>query len=155
FLFLLSGCERDGIDPITAVDPGQDQESPVITINTPVDGGVINEPTELSSVDINIRVEDDIELNEVVVQVNGQQVATFTEFTDYRIALKTVNHEGLTFGDHTVTVIATDIEGNTTTKTVNFSKEPPYTPLFENEVLYMPFDGSFMDLISLANPEQM
>lgn len=155
FLFIMTGCEREGIDPITAVDPGEDLENPEITINTPVEGAVIKEPSELSSVDINIKVEDDIELKEIVVQVNGQVVATFTDFTDYRIALKSFNVGGLTFGDHTVTVTATDIEGNTSTQTRNFSKEPPYSPKFENEIFYMPFDGSFMELISLTNPEQI
>ncbi len=155
FLFLIASCEREGIDPITPVEAGDDSEHPVVIVNAPVEGAVINEATELSSININIRVEDDIELQEIVVQVNGQQVATFTEFTDYRIALKTVSHGGLTFGEHTVTVTATDIEGNTTTETRNFSKEPPYTPLFEDEIFYMPFEGNFMDLLSLTTLDQV
>ena len=47
------------------------------------------------------------------------------------------------------------MEGNITTKTVNFSKEPPYTPRFQNEYIYMPFDGDYVDLMSLASAEQI
>ena len=154
-LFLFAGCEYEGIDPITKVDPGQDAASPVITITFPQEGTVINEPKEFSSIEINLRVEDDIELKQVVVQVNGEEVETFTEFTDYRIALKKVMYDGLALGDHSVTVTATDIEGNVTTKTVNFSKEPPYSPKYANEIFYMGFEGSFMDLLSLTNAEQV
>jgi hypothetical protein len=155
-LFLvLAGCEREGIDPITEVDAGQDQEAPVVTINYPREGTVINEAVELSTIVIDLRVEDDIELHEVEVMVNGEEVASFTEFPDYRIALKEVTFEGLPLGEHTVTVRATDLDGNETTQTVNFRKEPPYTPVYDNEILYMPFEGSFMDLISLTTPEQV
>lgn len=152
-LFLLIGCEYDGIDPITAIDPGNDESSPVITINNPPEGMVINEPTELSSITIDIRAEDDIELKEIVVQVNEEEVATYTEFTDYRIALKTFIYQGLTFGEHSITVTATDIEGNVTTKTVNFRKETPYSPMYANEVFYMGFEGNTMDLISLTSAQ--
>lgn len=155
FIFLLSGCEYEGIDPITEVDPGADAASPVITINNPQEGMVINEALELSTINIDLRVEDDIELQEVVVMVNGEVVETYTEFTDYRIVLKKVTFEGLSIGEHSVTVKATDMEGNVTTKTVNFSKEPPYTPKYENEVSYFPFEGNFMELLTLTQPEQI
>ncbi|UJH92756.1 LamG domain-containing protein [Antarcticibacterium sp. 1MA-6-2] len=153
-LFLFVGCEYEGIDPITSVDPGQDEASPVITISNPPEGMVINEATELSSLEINLKVEDDIELQEIVVQVNGENVATYTEFTDYRIALKKFMYEGITFGEHTVTVTATDMDGNVTSKTVNFKKEPPYSPKYENEVFYMGFEGAYMDLLSLTTAQQ-
>lgn len=155
FLLILAGCEREGIDPITPVDPGADQGAPEITINYPQEGTVINEPLQLSTITINLEVVDDIELQEIVVLVNGEEVATFTEFTDYRIALKQVTFEGLPIGDHTVTVRAKDIEGNQTVQTVNFAKEPPYTPMFENEIFYMPFNKDFMELIGLQTPEQI
>ena len=50
-------------------------------------------------------------------------------------------------GDHKLIVSATDIESKTSTSEVNFSKEPPYSPQFDGELLYMPFDGNYMDLI--------
>ncbi|MEG9327534.1 LamG domain-containing protein [Salinimicrobium catena] len=155
FLLILAGCEREGIDPITAVDPGQDEGAPEVTINYPREGTVINEASELSDIEIDFRVEDDIEIEEIEVQVNGQNVATYTEFPDYRIALQKVTFEDLPLGQHTVTVTATDTDGKVTTKTVNFTKEPPYSPRFANEIFYMPFDGSFMELVELQNPTQV
>ncbi|MCY2686067.1 LamG domain-containing protein [Salinimicrobium sp. TH3] len=155
FLFILAGCEREGIDPITNVEPGQDEGAPEINIKYPQQGTVIKEVSEFSDITIDLEVEDDIELQEIVVLMDGEVVATFTEFTDYRIALKTVNVEGLAMGEHTVTVRATDMEGKETVKTTTFSKEPPYTPVFENEIFYMPFDKDFMELIGLQTPEQI
>lgn len=154
-LFVLAGCEREGIDSITKVEPGQDQGAPEINIKYPQQGTVIKEASELSNITIDLEVEDDIELQEIVVLVDGEEVATFTEFTDYRIALKKITFEGLTMGEHTVTVRAKDMEGKETVQTSTFSKEPPYTPVFENEVFYMPFDKAFMDLVNLENPEQV
>ncbi|MGB5418183.1 LamG domain-containing protein, partial [Algibacter sp.] len=52
-------------------------------------------------------------------------------------------------------VQATDIEGKTTSAEVNFSKQPPYSPLFDGEVLYMPFDGDYRDLISFQIASQV
>lgn len=155
FLFILAGCEREGIDPITRVEPGQDEGAPQVNIKYPQQGTVIKEASELSNITIDLEVEDDIEIQEIVVLVDGQEVETFTEFTDYRIALKKVTFEGLSMGKHTVTVRATDIEGKETVQTTTFSKEPPYTPVFENEVFYMAFDKSFMELIELEEPTQV
>ena len=155
FLFILAGCEREGIDPITSVEPGQDEGAPQVNIKYPQQGTVIKEASELSNITIDLAVEDDIEIQEIVVLVDGQEVETFTEFTDYRIALKKVTFEGLSMGEHTVTVRATDIEGKETVQTTTFSKEPPYTPVFENEVFYMAFDKSFMELIELEEPTQV
>ncbi|NJW54090.1 LamG-like jellyroll fold domain-containing protein [Salinimicrobium oceani] len=154
-LFIMTGCEREGIDPITKVDPGADQGAPEVNIKYPQQGTVINEAVELSTITIDLEVEDDIELQEIVVMVNGEEVATFTEFTDYRIALKKVIFEGLPIGEHTVTVRATDMDGNETVQTVNFTKEPPYSPKFENEIFYMPFNKDFMELVGLQTPAQI
>ena len=63
--------------------------------------------------------------------------------------------DNVTNGEHTLTVTATDTEGNVSTKTVNFSKEPPYTPRFAGEILYMPFDGDFMDLVDIGTPTEI
>ncbi|MEO2126945.1 MAG: LamG-like jellyroll fold domain-containing protein [Christiangramia sp.] len=152
-IFLFASCEYDGIDPITEVDPGADAGAPVVTIISPAEGNTIKVLEEVSSVTIKFKVEDDIEVASVQVMVDGNEVASMNDFLDYRIVNDEVVFDNVTNGDHTVTVTATDLEGNTTSKTVNFSKEPPYTPKFENEFVYMPFDGDFVDLISLKSSE--
>lgn len=155
FLFILAGCEREGIDPITRVEPGQDEGAPQVNIKYPQQGKVIKEASELSNITIDLAVEDDIEIQEIVVLVDGEVVETFTEFTDYRIALKKVTFEGLSMGEHTVTVRATDMEGKETVQTTTFSKEPPYIAMYENEIFYMAFDKSFMELIELEDATQV
>lgn len=155
FLILLTGCEREGIDPLTAVDPGQDQGAPQVNITSPREGSTLKTIEEVSSIDISFNVQDDIEIAEIEVLVNGQVIATFSEFSDYRIVEQQVTFDNVTSGSHQVTVRATDLEGNQTVQTVNFSKEPPYSPVFANEVFYMPFDGDFMELVQLRSSEQI
>ncbi|MUP44331.1 LamG domain-containing protein [Gramella sp. BOM4] len=155
FLLVFSACEYDGIDPITPVEPGEDAANPEVTINSPVEGATINVLEEVSTINIRFEVVDDIEIAEIQVMVDGNTIATMDEFLDYRIVKEEVMFDNVTNGDHTVTVTATDMDGNTTTKTVSFSKEPPYTPKFPDlgEYLYMPFDGAYIDLMTLTEPE--
>ncbi|MBT8319922.1 MAG: LamG domain-containing protein [Gramella sp.] len=153
FLLILAGCNVDGIDPITEVDPGADQGAPDVTIIAPADGNTIKVLEEISSITIQFNVVDDIEIATIEVMVDGNMIASMNEFKDYRIVSDEVVFDNVTNGEHTVTVKATDLEGNVTTKTVNFSKEPPYTPKFQNEYLYMPFDGDYVDLITLKSSE--
>ena len=152
-LFVFASCEYEGIDPITEVDPGPDQGAPQVTIMSPADGNVIKVIDEVSSIVIKFGVEDDIEVAMIEVLVNDNVIATMSEFMDYRIVNREVVFDNVTNGEHTVTVRATDLEGNVTSETVNFSKEPPYTPKFENEYLYMPFDGDYVDLITLQSSD--
>ncbi|MCP9198480.1 Ig-like domain-containing protein [Gramella sp. GC03-9] len=155
FILFFTSCEYDGIDPITPVEPGEDAASPVVTINSPVEGATINVLEEVSSININFEVVDDIEVAEIQVMVDGNMIARMDEFLDYRIVKDQVTFDNVTNGEHTVTVSATDLDGNTTTKTVNFSKEPPYTPKFPElgEALYMPFDGAYIDLMTLTEAD--
>ena len=145
---MFSSCS-DGIDPITPVDPGEDMSAPEVTISSPLDGNTIKVLDEVSSINIQFKVVDDIEIDNIDVMVDGNMIASMNDFLDYRIVNEEVVFDNVTNGDHTVTVTATDLDGNTTSQTVNFSKEPPYTPKYENEFLYMPFDGDYIDLITL------
>jgi hypothetical protein len=149
FILLLTSCEYDGIDPLTQVDPGADAGAPELTINYPNEGTAIQVPEAVASINIRFEVVDDIEVDMIEVLVNGNQIATFNEFLDYRVVKQEVGFDNVTNGEHTLTINATDIAGNTTSKTVNFSKEPPYTPKYAGEFLYMPFDGDFMDLVNI------
>ncbi len=148
------GCEQ-GIDSITEVDPGADQTAPQITINYPTEGTQIQVFEEETSLDIDIEVTDDIEVKNIKVMLNGTQIANFNSFLDYRVVFKEFAYDNLRDGDHKLTVIATDLEGKTSTEEVNFSKSPPYEAMFDGEVMYMPFDGQFMDLISFQQPEEV
>ncbi|MER3375131.1 MAG: LamG-like jellyroll fold domain-containing protein [Allomuricauda sp.] len=147
-------CDQ-GIDSITEVAAGADETAPQITINYPTEGTLIQVFEDVTSLDIDLKVTDDIEVKDIKVMLNGTQIASFNSFTDYRIVLKEFSYDNLGDGDYTLTVTASDLEGKSSTEEVNFSKSPPYQTMFDGEVMYMPFDGQFMDLISFQQPEEV
>ena len=154
-VFMIS-C-NDGIDPISYVDPGPDAGAPIVNITYPVDGASIPSVELVSSIDVAFNVSDDIEIMSITVAMNGNEIASFNtaSFVDYRNYETEVPYDGLTIGFHTLTVTATDIAGNTTVSTSNFEKAPPYSPLFAGEIFYMPFDGDYMEFVSLTFPEEI
>lgn len=145
-VLLFFGCDN-GIDSITQVAPGADASAPQITIKSPAEGTAIKVFEAVTSLDIEIEVTDDIEILDISVLLDGSEIVKFNDFKDYRRALEEFTYDSLTDGDHKLTVIANDLEGKSTTAEVNFSKQPPYTPLFDGELFYMPFDGDYRDQI--------
>src|SRR5690606_35925024 len=155
-LIFISSC-NDGIDPISQVDPGPDAGAPTVNITYPVDGASIPSVSLESSINVAFNVSDDIEIGSITVALNGTQIASFdaTSFVDYRNYETEIPYDNLAIGFHTLTVTATDIAGNTTVSTSNFEKAPPYTPLFAGEIFYMPFDGDYMEFVSLTFAEEV
>ncbi|WP_299120783.1 LamG domain-containing protein [uncultured Winogradskyella sp.] len=149
-LLMLASC-YEGIDPITQVDPGPDAGAPIVTIMKPSNGFEIQVAEPVTSTPIEFRVEDDIEIGSVSVSLDGQVIASFDSFLDYRIFNEEFVYDNITTGEHMLQVTATDLVGNITIATSNFSKEPPYTPLFSGETFYMNFDGSYSELISVTD----
>lgn len=154
-LLVFTGCDDNYIDPITAVDPGSDAGAPVVEIIKPINGFEIQVPEPIASVDIEFKVQDDIEIATVSVELDGSEIASFDTFTDYRVALQEFTYDNVTTGEHILTVIGTDIAGNVSTSSVNFTKEPPYTPIFLGETFYMGFEGSYTDLVSITDATEV
>lgn len=153
-LVLMISC-YDGIDPITAVDPGEDAGAPIVTIIKPSEGFEIQVPDPVTSTPIEFRVEDDIEIASVTVSLDGQEIGSYNSFLDYRIFNEEFVYDNITTGEHVLTVTALDLLGNSTTATTNFSKEPPYTPVFNGETFYMNFDGSYTELITVTDATEV
>lgn len=153
-LGMIGAC-NEGIDPITKVAPGADASAPVVTVTYPAEGTEIKVAEILTSVNIKFEVTDDIEIKSIVVKMDGADVASFTEFLDYRRAVKEILYEGLATGEHVLTIVATDIENKVTTQNINFEKTPPYTPIFAGETFYMPFDGIYTELITITPATQV
>jgi hypothetical protein len=141
-------CDK-GLDPINPVDPGTDQAPPTIDVTNPVDGKVVRSPDSLATIVIQLVAEDDIELKSVVVQMDGTEIANITSFIDYRRVNLSLDYNNMIDGDHILVATATDMTDKSVSQTISFKKitAPPYTPL-DGEVLYFPFDGSYLDLIS-------
>ncbi|MBS3775108.1 MAG: hypothetical protein KGY70_07975 [Bacteroidales bacterium] len=147
---VIVACDR-GIDPISKVEPGPDEEPPVVNLNYPTDGTAIRVKEDITSIDIKFEVRDDIEIQSIVIELNGSQIAELTEFKDYRRVVETVTYDQVTNGEHTLTLTATDMSGKSTSKSVDFEKIAPYETQYDGEIFYMPFDASFMELVSITN----
>ena len=139
---------NQGIDSITYVDPGPDASAPVVTVKYPTEGVKIQVPELLASINIQFEVTDDIELKSISVLMDGNEIAAFSDFKDYRRALESYTYDKVSNGAHILTIKATDLDGKVTNTSVNFEKKPPYTPLYAGETFYMPFDGDFVEKIS-------
>ncbi len=152
-LLVFNACKQDYIDPITKIAPGADQSVPVVKVNSPTEGYEIKLPEEVSSITINFEVTDDIEVGDISVKFDGTEIASFKagSYKDYRRALETVNYDNVSLGNHVISITASDLEGKSTTKTINISKVSPYTPKYNGEILFMPFEGDFMDMINFQN----
>ncbi|WP_225035139.1 LamG domain-containing protein [Winogradskyella sp. SM1960] len=151
-MLMMVSC-YDGIDPITEVDPGSDLEDPTAQIVSP-NGDVLIPFTDTElNLDIEVLVEDDIEINNVTVILDGNTIQTFDSFLDYRIFMEAFQYENLQLGSHTIVVEATDTSGKTATDSLTFSLDNTYLPTIEGEIFYMPFfEGLYTELISESDP---
>lgn len=145
----LAAC-NEGIDPITPVAPGTDTIAPVVKMSYPAEGTAIQVKEDVTSINIKGEITDDIELKSVVLKLDGTQIASFTEFKDYRRYLMDYTFDKVTNGDHVLEIIAVDLSGKSTTQAVNFSKKEPYKAMYDGEVFYMPFDGTYTELLSIT-----
>ncbi|MBT33692.1 MAG: hypothetical protein CMO01_28855 [Thalassobius sp.] len=143
-----AGC-NDGIDPISAVDPGTDEEAPVVSIEYPSEGTLIRVKEDVTSINIQLEVQDDIEIKDITVSLDGTELTSFSSFRDYRIAIEEYNYTELTNGEHTLSVTANDLSGKSTTQSVDFEKVAPYDPVYDGEIFYLPFDGDYTELVEI------
>lgn len=147
---LAIGCD-EGIDPITAVPPGEDLASPLVSISYPGEGTLIRVKEDVAPVNIQFEVEDDIEIATITLDLDGTKIGEVSDFKDYRRALESFTYETLNNGSHTLTITATDVSGKSTSSTVNFEKVEPYQPVYEGETFYLPFDGDFIELVNIVD----
>jgi hypothetical protein len=124
----------------------------VVILNFPRNGTSSQIPDQVASVDIDFAVTDDIEIASVILRLNGSEIASYTEFLDYRIVREVFTFDQVTNGDHELEVIAEDLAGNVTTEAVRFSKVAPYETKYRGEMLYIPFEGEYLDKVSQTTP---
>jgi hypothetical protein len=147
-----TACTKSYIDPIKSVSPGTDQAAPVVTITYPFEGKKIQVKEDVTSINFQLKVTDDIEIASIKLSLDGTELSSWSTFTDYRIATEQYNFTNLTNGNHVVTVTAADKSGKSTSSTVNFQKVAPYKPIYDGEVFYMPFEGDVMEGVSVTLP---
>ena len=142
---------NDGIDPITPVAPGDDTSAPTVTISYPIEGTLVRVKDDVAPITIQFEAVDDIEIQKIDVVLDGATIASYNSFLDYRRAVMSYTYGTLSNGVHTLSVQATDMSSKTTSETVAFEKVEPYTPQFDGEIFYLPFDGDYFELVSASN----
>lgn len=148
---VVAGACNQGIDPISHVEPGPDELDPSVTISYPGDGSQVRSTQDVMPLDIQFEVSDDIEIKTITVSLDGTQIASFDDFIDYRRAVKSYTYQDLTNGEHSLTITATDLSGKNTSESVEFEKVPPYVLKYDGEIFYMPFDGDYIEQVSIKN----
>ncbi|MGJ3234023.1 LamG-like jellyroll fold domain-containing protein [Marivirga sp.] len=145
--FVMTACQDGYIDDISEVDPGSDQENPILELSSPSGNITIPFDENQSTIEVELEATDDIELGEVSISFDGEELVTFNEFIDYRRFTTTYAIENVEVGDHTLTVVATDLAGKSSEESVEFTLSNQYQAL-NGEILYMPFEGnSIINLI--------
>ncbi|MCU4164649.1 LamG domain-containing protein [Carboxylicivirga caseinilyticus] len=148
-LLFVNACKDGFIDDISKVDPGADESAPQITVNFPPEGYELQTNAAIATMTIDFEVRDDIEIKSVALKVDGTEISSYAEFKDYRVFLEKYTYDNVTTGSHVLTIEATDLEGQTSTLDVNFAKSPPYVPLYDGEIFYMPFNNEYREMNSL------
>ena len=97
-LVFFNACE-DGIDSISRVDPGPDESDPVVIIKYPSEGVQIKVPEPVTSINIKFEVTDDIEIESISVSMDGNEIANFNDFKDYRHAIKEYLYDNVVNGE--------------------------------------------------------
>ena len=154
-IFLVQSCDVSYTDEIKPVEPDPDTEDPTVEIEFPTNGTLIRVVEDVTDIEIRFEATDDVFLEEVELTLDGNTIATLTDFIDYRRVVEELEYEGLTNGPHTLTITATDGEGNTTSASVDFEKTEPYTAKYDGEIFYMPFDNEFLELLTLTPAEEV
>ena len=140
---------------MTRTDPGPDEAAPEVTIDYPQDGTQLQVNEAVTSINIEFEVSDDIEIETISLAIDGTEIASFSEFKDFRRYVGEYLYDNVTNGAHELTITATDVDGKSGSKTVSFEKLPPYTPLYDGEIFYMPFNGDYMELVSVTNATEV
>lgn len=146
-------CKDSYIDDIEPVAAGTDETAPVISVDFPSEGTMIRVTEDITSIDIKFSVSDDIEIGEIKVQMDGNEIGSYSDFRDYRNAIITLPYETLGNGEHTLSINATDLSGKSSSESIAFQKAEPYQPVYQGEVFYAPFDGENLELITLTEAE--
>ncbi len=155
FSLSFTACKKGYIDPISKVDPGNDELAPTVNILSPSTDIQYPATTETADFDFKFNVNDDIELSKVDISLDGALLKSYTgtDLIDYRGIAGSYTYPDLGLGAHTFTVVATDLSGKSTTKSFEFNITK-YNKLLESETLYVPFNAGddYKDLINFVSP---
>lgn len=128
-------------------------DGPVVTFINPNPNGstVIQSIQPTTSTTLSFEVTDDIAVKNIVVKFNGTEIYKETTFENpKKVVVNDLVLIDIPNGNHTITIVATDSDGNVITKEVPFVKKQadPYNTKYPGEVFYMPFEGNFYEYVT-------
>lgn len=127
-------------------------DGPVLTLSIPSANGttVLRSSDPIAPITIKFKVEDDLGIANITVNLDDAEILNINEFTDGRLVTIDNLTKEVSNGVHSLTITVTDINNVVVTKTTTFEKveTPPYEPIFSGEKFYMAFDGDFYEAIS-------
>lgn len=127
-------------------------DGPVLTLSIPSANGttVLRSSDPIAPITIKFKVEDDLGIANITVNLDDAEILNINEFTDGRLVTIDDLTKEVSNGVHSLTITVTDINNVVVTKTTTFEKveTPPYEPIFSGEKFYMAFDGDFYEAIS-------
>lgn len=125
-LLLIGACSDD--EGGKKNDP--DETAPTITVNSPTAGAIGVSDAILA---VNSTIADDEALASVVVTIGNEDTEVYTEtITTFSNPMSFTYNKNITLpddapiGDHTLTIVATDVEGNEKTSTVALTVLPAF-----------------------------
>lgn len=128
-------------------------DGPVISFVYPNANGssVLQSIQPTTSATVQFEVLDDLGLKSVVVKYDNTEIGNYSTFTDPKHFVVTdLLLDNIPNGEHSITVTATDSDGNVITKTVPFIKKQadPYLAKYPGEMFYMPFEDNFYEYMT-------
>lgn len=124
-LFTISCGDDDGGDGAVV-----DDTLPTITINAPADGAIVAAASQVAT---SISISDDIEIASVSISVGNGTVTVFSlDETEVGSDSYSYNQNlsipaDVVLGGHTLSVTVTDLSGNSSSSSVDFTALPVYT----------------------------
>ena len=90
FALLSAVACNEGIDDISYVAPGPDETAPTIAVSYPLEGTKVQVKEDVAPLGIQFEATDDIEIKKIAVSLDGTEVASLSDFKDYRRAAKRI-----------------------------------------------------------------
>jgi hypothetical protein len=112
----LGDSRLDAWEEVRILQAAADTEAPTVAFLTPRDGTTV----EGESVEVVLGISDDSALDEVVVSLDQEVVASLPPEGPYALVL-----DALSPGPHIVAAAATDVAGHTTTASIHFEVAMP------------------------------
>ena len=130
-------------------------DGPLISLFTPNPDGTTSIQTAESTASVSFKFDviDDLGISDIVLKLNGEEIYSINSFTDNTsFSLDEFIYDDVPLGSNSVELVVTDTDANEAIVTTTLEIiEQLYSPLFDGEFFYMPFENHYDDLVSSSS----